>query len=148
MVWGRQASSLVGASGLLRTALLRQADWVLLAADQVAPRMLPAHLADMEVHMLLPKDPESERLVQWVEGGERSLRWGLRAPASRAAGLHPPTSAGSPDTGTGWLAVETGVNMAVFDQHPIDQSSYCSPCSAAHHPLPTSMAHYLRLAPL
>lgn len=76
MVWGRQASSLVGASGLLRTALLRQADWVLLAADQVATRMLPAHLADMEVHMLLPKDPESERLVQWVEGGERSLRCG------------------------------------------------------------------------
>ncbi|KAL4458685.1 hypothetical protein ABPG75_013550 [Micractinium tetrahymenae] len=27
------------------------------------------NLDNMEVHMLLPKDPESERLVQWVEGG-------------------------------------------------------------------------------
>lgn len=94
--------------------------------------------------MLLPKDPESERLVQWVEGGKRSRQQLLRAPASHAAGLDPPSPAGCPDTGTAGCGA--AMDAAQFLPAPI------CPKPAADLALqptlgPPSTAHHLCSAP-
>ena len=53
--------------------------------------LLHCLVADMEIRMLLPKDPESERLVQWVEGGAHPAATARRV-CVHLAGCCPPTS--------------------------------------------------------
>lgn len=99
-----------------------------------------ARTADMEVHMLLPKDPESERLVQWVEGGECGSKQQLPAPTSHAVTCtrHALQALRKPAQLTGNAG--TAAAMFRFTTH---LTKCCQPCCAAHHPPPTSPAHHL-----